>query len=496
MTTTKRRLWSGIFDGSWGRVLRVAVLFYPFVLCAQPDILATPDAHIDLQDIVKRGTLRVLYQREQNSGAYPGSVREREILEQFAQEHQLALDWIPVAASWNLIPQLVNGAGDIIVGQGPTLAAGMVNQASFTSPWMAYHEQVVARTDTTRIHALSDLGYRQVALKQSSPAWPAIKQLAEQYPGMDLVVIPEHVGNATIMARVASGLYDVTIADSDFLHYYLPEHPELTSAYDLGESTVKAWAVNINATNLQKTLEQFLFKNQLEWSIAEYARYAGHATGSREDNALEHSGQLSTGSRDDNALEHSGQLSPYDDLVRKYADKYGFDWRLIVAQMHQESQFDPGAVSDMGAEGLMQMLPGTASNMGADNLSDPEANIRAGIKYLSLLRSQFESDLLLEERTWFTLASYNAGPGRVNRARLLAAKMGLDANRWFGNVEKAMLVLAQPVEKDGEMVRNCRCGQTVAYVKEIRNLYHNYVRLTQAGQVARTEAIYIRPYDI
>jgi membrane-bound lytic murein transglycosylase F len=90
---------------------------------------------------------------------------------------------------------------------------------------------------------------------------------------------------------------------------------------------------------------------------------------------------------------------------------------------------------------------------------------------LSLLRNQLESDLLLEERTWFSLASYNAGPSRVNRARRMAAKMGLDPNRWFGNVETAMLALAEPVEKDGEMVRDCRCGQTVVYVKEIRRLY-------------------------
>ena len=459
--------------------MAAALLIYPFTSWAQPGDASANYA--DLQDIIKRGDLRILYQRNQHDSAYPVSARERVILEQFAREHRLKLDWIPVDNSWNLIQHLVAGKGDIIVGQGPKLAAGMVNQASFTSPWLALHQQVVVRTDTTRIRAVEDLAYRQVALKKSSTAWPIMKQLAEKYPTMDLVTIPEHDKYDVIMARVASGHYDVTIADSDFLHYYLPEHPELSVAYDLGTSIVKAWAVNTDAGELQKTLEQFLFKHQLEWSIAEYTSQAGMPVG------INNKGSVA---------EQSGQLSPYDDLVRKYSDKYGFDWRLIVAQMYQESQFKPGAVSIAGAEGLMQVLPETAITIGVGNLTDPEANIRAGIKYLSLLRNQFESDLLLEERTWFTLASYNAGPGRVIRARLLAAQMGLDPNHWFGNVETAMLALAEPVEKDGEMVRNCRCGQTVIYVKEIRKLYHNYIRLTQTGQVASSNTPDVKPYDI
>ena len=44
---------------------------------------------------------------------------------------------------------------------------------------------------------------------------------------------------------------------------------------------------------------------------------------------------------------------------------------------------------------------------------------------------------------WFTLASYNAGYGRVKRARQLAEKMGLDKDKWFDNVEVAMMALAK-----------------------------------------------------
>ena len=483
MICTKRRLWAGKIERNLLTVLAAVALSFPFTAWAQAATVDKDPGYNDLQDIVNRGTLRILYQRDQQDGAYRVSPRERVMLEQFARERAVSLEWIPVNARWNLIPNLVDGKGDIIVGQGPALAAGMVDQASFTSPWLAQHPQVVVRSNTTRIQSPKDLAYRQVAIKKSSPAWPVMEKLAEQFPTMELVTIPEDDKIDAIMARVASGQYDVTVADSDFLRFYLPEHPELSVAYDLGSSIVKAWAVQSRSGELLKTLEQFLFKHQMEWSMAEYA---SHTVSPAANN---------TGSSNDNIADQSGQLSPYDDLVRKYSDKYGFDWRLIVAQMYQESQFNPGAVSDAGAEGLMQVLPETASSVGIKDLDDPEANIRAGIRYLNLLRNQFESGLLLEDRIWFTLASYNAGPGRVIRARQLAAKMGLDPNLWFGNVETAMLALAAPVEKDGEMVRNCRCGQTVVYVKEIRKLYHNYVRLTQAGQVASISTPY-KPYDI
>ena len=163
--------------------------------------------------------------------------------------------------------------------------------------------------------------------------------------------------------------------------------------------------------------------------------------------------------------------------------------------MYQESQFDPDAISYAGAEGLMQIMPATANELGVENINDPKDNITAGVKYMRILRDQFEQELPLEDKTWFTLASYNAGFTRIKHARALAGKMGLDSNRWFGNVEKAMLALSKPYLEEGELRRFCHCGQAVIYVREIRSLYHNYVRLTETAQIARAE-IPLRIRDI
>jgi len=44
------------------------------------------------------------------------------------------------------------------------------------------------------------------------------------------------------------------------------------------------------------------------------------------------------------------------------------------------------------------------------------------------------------------------------------------------------LLMAKPYKKNGKKIRNCRCGQTVVYVREIRTRYFNYIRLTETQQ--------------
>ncbi|MDP6559807.1 MAG: transglycosylase SLT domain-containing protein, partial [Candidatus Binatia bacterium] len=70
-----------------------------------------------------------------------------------------------------------------------------------------------------------------------------------------------------------------------------------------------------------------------------------------------------------------------------------------------------------------------------------ENNIHAGVKYMSILREKYFSapEINPEDRTFFSLAAYNAGPTKVKKLRKRAKRMGLDPNRWFLNVERAAL---------------------------------------------------------
>jgi soluble lytic murein transglycosylase-like protein len=100
-------------------------------------------------------------------------------------------------------------------------------------------------------------------------------------------------------------------------------------------------------------------------------------------------------------------LNAYRAEVAAAATEFGVDPSLLRAVIHAESAFNPNAISDKGAEGLMQLIPGTASDMGVSNPFDVTQNIRGGAQYLAGLLKQFKGD----ER--MATAAYNAGPQNV-----------------------------------------------------------------------------------
>jgi len=111
------------------------------------------------------------------------------------------------------------------------------------------------------------------------------------------------------------------------------------------------------------------------------------------------------------ARRHSGAIPErYAPLVAELSAKYDLSPALIEAVVWQESRWRENAVSPVGARGLAQLMPGTARDLGV-NADDPAANLEGGARYLREQLDRFDGDL---ERA---LAAYNAGPGRVIRAR-------------------------------------------------------------------------------
>ena len=106
------------------------------------------------------------------------------------------------------------------------------------------------------------------------------------------------------------------------------------------------------------------------------------------------------------------QLPPeqaYEALIQEAAARYSLAPALIRAVIRTESAFDPLAVSSAGAQGLMQLMPALAEELGVTDAFDPSENIMAGTRYLSALIGDHHGDIAL------ALASYNAGPGVVER---------------------------------------------------------------------------------
>ena len=121
-------------------------------------------------------------------------------------------------------------------------------------------------------------------------------------------------------------------------------------------------------------------------------------------------------------------LSPYDSHFREAADSTGYDWTLIAAIAFTESRFDSTAVSEAGAQGVMQVMPETLRGFGIpDSLhTDNRTNIMTAARLLQSLEKQFRPIKSTEERIKFQLASYNAGYGHIQDAMQLAKKHGME----------------------------------------------------------------------
>nr|WP_294168455.1 lytic transglycosylase domain-containing protein [uncultured Sphingomonas sp.] len=100
----------------------------------------------------------------------------------------------------------------------------------------------------------------------------------------------------------------------------------------------------------------------------------------------------------------------YAAAVEQLAAAHHISPVLLEALVWQESRWRAGARSTAGAIGLAQLMPGTARDLGV-NPQDPNANLAGGARYLRQQLDRFGGDVEL------ALAAYNAGPGRVQRAR-------------------------------------------------------------------------------
>ncbi|MEO0815567.1 MAG: transglycosylase SLT domain-containing protein, partial [Myxococcota bacterium] len=301
--------------------------------------------------------------------------------------------------------------------------------------------------------------------------------------GFSLESASEELETETLIARVASGQLDLTVADTHIFAVQRLLYPNVGGALalaklqeegstdwtldgrpgDKGSKSI-AFAVRPDSSNLRSALNRFVKSHfrGLEYNMLRN-RYFGNKKRAAQASE-ERAGK-------------SGTLSPFDELIKRYSEQYDLDWRLMSSLAYQESRFDPKARSWVGAQGLFQVMPATGKELGFRDLMDPEQGAHAGIKYVHQLIDHFEPTLEFRQRVRFALASYNAGFGHVGDARRLAQEEGLDPNRWFGNVEKAMLMLQQP-----RYYRRARYGfvrgqEPVNYVSQIQLRYDNYVKV-------------------
>ena len=399
----------------------------------------------DWPEIERRGLLRVLVPRDRTNFFYAeGRLRgmEYELVHEFERSlagkpggvrPQIDVAFVPVAFD-RLIPALVEGLGDVAAG-GLTITTEREQVVAFTEPYLSGVAQiVVSNSQDPPIASLDDLSDQLVVVGPGSSYLESLGRLNAEFATRGLAPIRVEtlgLGFATedMLEFVHSGAFPYTVADHHVAELWSGalDGLRLQPEFQLSANDRIAWAVRRDNPLLKDVLDEFLI---------------AHRKGTRKGNVLFHRYFENTRwIEDPEPTLRSGLLAPVLDPVQRLSAQYGFDWRLILAQMFQESRLDPFAYSKSGAIGLMQLMPATARDMGFDDVTSIENNLHAGIRYLAWLRDTFFNDPAMPEavRIDFALAAYNAGPGRVRRWRLAAPDQNIDPDQWFGQVENLAL---------------------------------------------------------
>jgi len=216
-------------------------------------------------------------------------------------------------------------------------------------------------------------------------------------------------------------------------------------------------------------------------TITETDSLSGYA----EDNA-ERTKTLIKIKRQIESARYSKSVLKYTPVIKKYAKRYGFDWRLIVAQIMQESRFRETARSPVGARGLMQLMPRTEREISRELdfqyiLKNPRENIAAGIYHMKKQYSLFPHSTY-NNRIKLSLAAYNCGAGRVRDAGDIARFYKYPSDQWKSiRVYLTMLrnqdwkvhlqVWPQGKPKHGYFYGH---EETITYVDKIWEMYEIY----------------------
>jgi membrane-bound lytic murein transglycosylase F len=415
---------------------------------------------IDLKEIHKKGKLTVLLENSSLSFfEYRGKKLgfEYEILDAFAKSINLPLELKVVSNSKDFFRLLNDGEGDILAAN---LAISLADKKiiNYSEPFYFAEQVLIQRQNESLIREPLDLIEKTIYVRKNSCFQKRLSSIQEEI-GSKIAVKTFDNDPITedLIEKVANGEINYTLAHENLARISKELHPNLNIQTKISFKQKIAFALRLKSPKLKKSLDLFLEKycvsNEFKELKKKYFDYL--------------SNQVVVDFNFKN-----GNLSPFDDLFKDAANKYSWDWKILVAISHKESRFNPNAIGLGGAFGLMQFMPLTGRIYGVGPSSTPKEQIDAAMKMLDKTYRSWSSVPDPEQRMKFTLGSYNAGRCHIEDAQKLARDNGLNPSLWDGNVELMVKKLSDP---DYYGSASLRCG---AYrggaVSYVRTIYSNY----------------------
>ena len=439
---------------------RLFFLFFIIIMSSCSSISDREHVGIDLKEIHKKGKLTVLLENSSLSFfEYRGKKLgfEYEILAAFAKSIHLPLELKVVSNSKDFFRLLNDGEGDIL---GANLAISLADKKiiNYSEPFYFAEQVLIQRQNDTLIREPLDLIEKTIYVRKNSCFQKRLSSIQEEI-GSKIAVKTFDNDPITedLIEKVANGEINYTLAHENLARISKELHPNLNIQTKISFKQKIAFALRLKSPKLKKSLDLFLEKycesNEFKELKKKYFDYLSNQV------VIDFTFK-------------NGNLSPFDDLFKDAANKYSWDWKILVAISHKESRFNPNARGLGGAFGLMQFMPLTGRIYGVGPSSTPKEQIDAAMKMLDKTYRSWSSVPDPEQRMKFTLGSYNAGRCHIEDAQKLARDNGLNPNLWDGNVELMVKKLSDP-EYYGSARLRCGAyrGGAVSYV---RTIYSNY----------------------
>lgn len=436
----------------------------------------------DLDSIKKRGTLVALIDNSTTSYfTYKGQPLgfEYELLKRYADSENLNLEVKVIYQLDSITEILLRGEGDLVAAN-LTITKERTEKLAFSSPILTTRQVLIQRRgDSNFVRNIGDLAGKTIHVRAKSSFYNRLKNLENEL-GQEINIIGLSDTNSgkgfnktiQLIDQVAKGEIDFTVADENIAKVEQKFRPNLDISVAISLDQNIAWALRLPDTALKASINNWLAYEQKRNDFHTiYTKYFKARTKLKKKIESDYSSV-------------KGGISPYDELIKKYAHKLGWDWRLLASQVYQESKFDPNAKSWTGASGLLQLMPKTAKAQGVDslNMNDPESNLSAGVDYLKWLDGCWAKTIPDSvERIKFVLASFNVGLGHIMDARNLSAKYNANPTVWDKNVAEYILLKSERKYYSDQVCKHgyCRGNEPYRYVQEIFERYRHYENLIE-----------------
>ena len=373
-----------------------------------------------------------------------------------------------------LASALLDGKVDLVMAQ-VTVTPEREKLVAFTNPTRKdVSEIVVTGPGAPAIASVEDLSGQEVFVRQASVYHESLLALNKRLeaagkPPVAVQLVPSNLEDEDLLEMVNAGLIKITVVDDYLAEFWKQALPDLTVHDTVAVRTGGQLAVAVRRNNpkLAAELNAFIarygagtaFYNITQKRYLQSTKYVKNATSEAE----------------------RRKFQELVKLFKKYSGQYDVDYLLMAAQGYQESGLSQSVKSPVGAIGVMQVMPATGKDLKVGDISQVDANIHAGVKYIRFIIDQYYKDEPMDglNKALFAFASYNAGPGRIRQLRREAEKRGLDPNLWFGNVEQ---------------IASERIGrETVTYVSNIYKYYVAYRLVVEARDRRATSRKSLEP---